>query len=134
MTKNTTLHRTIFITFCMLMSIGVSAQIPKVLNKGLAEGKVEHIYAFLNENVELTVLDYDDVCSNNQAKQVLENFFKKNKPTEYKVIHIGGEVPKFYVVGTMQVVGNQDYRVYFLMKEIESIPRIYQLRIEKQKP
>ncbi|MFV0344924.1 MAG: DUF4783 domain-containing protein [Bacteroidales bacterium] len=115
------------------MSITVSAQIPQKINNGLAEGNAEYIYSYLNDNVELTVLDRDDVCSKEQARQVIENFFKNNKPSEYRVIHVGGVEPKFYVVGTIKTKDNRDYRVYFLIKGGNNNQRIFQLRIEEQK-
>ena len=107
------------------------SQIPDEIVMSIQNGNVETLATFFNQNVELVVQSHDDVFSKPQAKQIVAEFFKANKPKQFNIIHQGGKDGARYAIGSL-VTSNGTFRVYFLLKNKESNSYIHQLRIEKQ--
>ena len=107
------------------------SQIPDEIVLSIQNGNVETLATFFNQNVELVVQSHDDVFSKPQAKQIVAEFFKANKPKQFNIIHQGGKDGARYAIGSL-VTSNGTFRVYFLLKNKESNSYIHQLRIEKQ--
>ncbi len=107
------------------------AQIPDEIVVSIQNGDDATLASFFNENVELVVLTHDDVYSKSQAKQIVAEFFKSNKPKQFNIIHQGGKDGARYAIGSL-VTANGTFRVYFLLKNKNNNAYIHQLRIEKQ--
>jgi len=107
------------------------AQIPDEIVASIQNGNDVSLAAFFNENVELVVESHDDVYSKSQAQQIVAEFFKSNKPKQFKIIHDGGKEDARYAIGSL-VTANGTFRVYFLLKSKNNNSYIHQLRIEKQ--
>lgn len=115
---------------CVLSSKSY-AQIPDDIVLSIQNGNVETLSTYFNQNVELVVESHDDVFSKSQAKQIVAEFFKANKPKQFSIIHQGGKEGARYAIGSL-VTNTGTFRVYFLLKNKESNSYIHQLRIEKQ--
>ena len=109
----------------------VFSQIPDEIVLSIQNGNDEMLANYFNENVELVVESHDDVFSKAQAKQIVAEFFKANKPKQFSIIHQGGKDGARYAIGSL-VTNNGTFRVYFLVKNKLNSPYIHQLRIEKQ--
>jgi hypothetical protein len=107
------------------------SQIPDEIVLSIQNGNVEMLANHFNQNVELVVQTHDDVFSKSQAKQIVAEFFKANKPKQFSIIHQGGKEGARYAIGSL-VTNNGTFRVYFLLKNKENNSYIHQLRIEKQ--
>jgi hypothetical protein len=107
------------------------AQIPDGIVVSIQNGNDVSLAAFFNENVELVVESHDDVYSKSQAQQIVADFFKSNKPKQFKIIHDGGKEDTRYAIGSL-ITANGTFRVYFLLKSKNNNSYIHQLRIEKQ--
>jgi len=124
--------KVIFLFFCLFVAVSQSfSQIPDEIVLSIQNGNDEKLATYFNENVELVVQNHDDVFSKAQAKQIVAEFFKANKPKQFSIIHQGGKDGARYAIGSL-VTGNGTFRVYFLVKNKENNPYIHQLRIEKQ--
>jgi hypothetical protein len=123
----------LILTFIGLFAfcIALQAQVPDDIIVGLRTGNAQDLAKYFNQNVELVVLDNENVYSKAQAEQVLVDFFKKNPPQKFVIIHQGGKDDSSYVIGSLQVPNNK-FRVYFLIKTKNNLPYIHQLRIEKE--
>jgi len=108
-----------------------SAQIPDLIVVSIQNGNDAGLAEFFNENVELVVQTHDDVYSKSQAQQIVAEFFKANKPKQFKIIHQGGKDDARYAIGSL-TTNTGTYRVYFLLKNKNNNSYIHQLRIEKQ--
>jgi len=106
-----------------------SGQIPGQIITGLKAGDAKMVASHFNENIELIVLDRELVCSQAQGEQILKDFFTRNKPTDFKITHQGGD-DSSYAIGKMQT-GSGNFRVYFLLKSKAGKFHIVQLRIDK---
>ena len=104
-------------------------QIPSQIGSGLKSGDAKMVASCFNENVELVILDKENVCSKEQGEMILNDFFSKNKPTDYKLTHQGG-TDSVYGIGKLQTAGT-NFRIYFVLKSFANKQLIVQLRIEK---
>ena len=107
------------------------SQIPGEIVLSIENGNDEMLSSYFNENVELVVQSHDDVFSKAQAKQIVAEFFKANKPKQFSIIHQGGKDGARYAIGSL-VTNTGTFRVYFLLKNKDNNSYIHQLRIEKQ--
>jgi hypothetical protein len=112
-----------------VMTLG--AKIPDQIILGLKSGNAKTIAGYFNENIELVILDKENICSKAQAEQILKDFFNKNKPSGFNLIHQGGEDSASYAVGNYES-GSNSFRVYLLLKKKGQKSLIHQLRIEKE--
>ncbi len=122
-------HTIMLLFLLMLVATLAFGQISSQIVNGLKTGDARAVSSHFNENVELVVLDRETVCSQAQGEQILRDFFNKNKPTDFKITHQGGDDAP-YAIGKMQTSGG-NYRIYFLLKSIGKDPKIVQLRIER---
>jgi hypothetical protein len=124
----------IFLLFAGFVLSKVSfaqGQIPDGIVSSIQNGNGQALAGFFNENVELVVDTHDDVYSKSQAQQIVSEFFKANKPKQFSIIHQGGKDGARYAIGSL-TTNTGTFRVYFLLKNKDSISYIHQLRIEKQ--
>jgi len=121
------------IIFFSLLVIGFSssAQIPDEIITSLKTGNSTKLADYFNQNVELVVLENESVCSKSQAQQVVNDFFNKYPPRKFTIIHKGGKGDSNYAIGNLETQ-NGKFRVYFLIKTINQVSFIHQLRIEVQ--
>jgi len=129
--KNLKFKTILLLIGLMLLGTKSHSQIPDEIVLSIQNGNVETMANFFNENVELVVESHDDVFSKSQAKQIVTEFFKANKPKQFNIIHQGGKEGARYAIGSL-VTGSGTFRVYFLLKNKDNTSYIHQLRIEKQ--
>lgn len=104
-------------------------EIPIEIFDALKKGDSEKLSTYLNENVELVILDNENVYSRTQATLILADFFKKHKPENFVLLHQGGTDGSLFAIGNLST-SSDIFRVYFLLKKINSKYHIHQLRIE----
>jgi hypothetical protein len=122
----------ILILFSILVcGFSSSAQIPDEIISSLKTGNSTKLAGYFNQNVELVVLENESVCSKSQAEQVINDFFNKYQPQKFTIIHQGGKGDSNYAIGNLETK-NGKFRVYFLIKTINQVSFIHQLRIEIQ--
>ena len=128
----TRIFKHIFLFIALTMSVLISsAQISDDIITCFKTGNSAKLSSFFNNNIELVVLENENVLSKSHAQQVVSEFFKKNNPQKFSIIHQGGKGDSNYAIGTLETQ-NGKFRVYFLLKTINQVSFIHQLRIEKQ--
>ncbi len=113
----------------LLLTNNLFCQIPGQIENGLKTGNAKMIASCFNDNVELIILDKENVCSKEQGEMILNDFFSKNRPTDFKLTHQGG-TDSVYGIGKMQTA-SANFRIYFMLKSFANKPLLVQLRIEK---
>lgn len=108
---------------------GQEDRIPEDIVLSFRAGNAEELSNFLQDNVELIILDTEDVYSRTQAEQILRKFFLENRPTTFNIIFEGGKETSRYAIGSLVTQGT-NFRVYVLIKNQDGKPLIHQLRIE----
>ena len=128
--KKFALYLPLFI-WLFTLTINASAQVPDEIVNGIRSGNAAKLSKFFNQNVELLVLDFECSCSKSQTQQVLNEFFTKYPPSKFTIVHKGGKGDSNYIIGTLETPGGK-FRVSFLIKTINQVTIIHQLRIENQ--
>lgn len=105
--------------------------IPEAISSAFKAGNSKELVKHFNSNIELVILENEDVYSKNQAEMILRDFFDKNPPKNFAILHQGGKNGSKYAIGDL-TTSKGNFRVYFLLKKREESFLIHQLRIEKE--
>lgn len=109
---------------------GQSADIPDEITLAFKAGNVEALSEYLNSTVELVLPDREDFYTSKIAEGILKKFFSEHPTLDFIIKHKGGRAESTYAIGNLKT-SKGNFRVYFLIKKIDSKPLIHQLRIEK---
>ena len=95
-------------------------------------GNAKALAAHFDANLEITILTQEGSYSNSQAEAVVKNFFTKNVPSDFQIIHKGdsGGNSK-YAIGKLQT-SNGTFRTYIYVKQKGTEQLIQQLRFERE--
>ena len=104
--------------------------IPEKVLQGFNEGNATLISGYFKGSLELTIENKENIYSSTQAELILKDFFKKNTPQSFKIIHEGGKSESKYAIGTL-ATSQANFRITILFKLNNGKPYIHQLRIEK---
>lgn len=129
-----------YILSILLLIIGSSFcqsqtnNVPADLSLAFKTGDVEKLTGYLNNTVELVILDKEDFYNKKVAESILNDFFAGHRVTDFVIKHQGGgKNDANFAIGDLRT-SDGSFRVYFLMKKVDSKPLIHQLRIEKNEP
>ena len=127
------MHRliTIFLLKAMLLLPVAGQTVPAELAEAIGKGDATRRSDYFHQSLEMNILDEDYEASKNQATRILENFFKKHPPTEFKVSFEGTKEQSKYAIGTLTIKdGAFRINMFFLNKQGNHL--IYYLSIEKE--
>lgn len=95
-------------------------------------GNAKALAAYFDTNLEITILTQEGSYSSSQAEAVVKNFFSKNVPSDFQIIHKGdsGGNSK-YAIGKLQTA-NGTFRTYIYVKQKGTEQLIQQLRFERE--
>lgn len=119
--------------FIILLTNLVEAQkeLPASISTALKNGNAIELTQNFNINVDLTILDKQDIYSKTQAESLLKDFFTKNIPSNFIIIHRGGKEDAQYYIGKL-TTSTGNYRISILIKGQSKRDLIHQFRIEKE--
>jgi hypothetical protein len=133
-TKNLNMNilKSIVVGLFLVVSMQLTAQneISDNIINAIKTGNAAELAKQFNTNVEMTILDKDGVYSKAQAELILKDFFTKNPPTNFKIIHQGGKEGAKYAIGNL-TTSKATYRINFYYKLQSNKPLIHQFRIEE---
>lgn len=122
---------TIFIVLLTNFFVEAQTELPTSISNALKNGNAVELTKSFNINVDLTILDKQDIYSKTQAESLLKDFFTKNIPTNFTIIHRGGREDAQYYVGKL-TTSTGNYRISILIKGQAKTALIHQFRIEKE--
>ena len=108
-----------------------SGSIPNDIIKSIRAGNAARLSSYFNSSVQLVILEKGNVYSRSQAAMIMKDFFKKNPPKGFTIIHQGGKANAHYGIGLLKT-DKQTFRIYLLIKPDGNKSFIHQLRIEKE--
>lgn len=79
----------------------------------------------------MDILGNSNVCSKQQAKQILKEFFNEYSPKTFEIAYKSGKAPMKYAIGSLNAGGSK-FRVTLFVKTQQNGNFIQQLRIEKE--
>ena len=106
-----------------------AGDLPDGVVSALKSGNAKELAKYFNSNIDLTIIDKQDIYSKTQAEIILKEFFGKNIPSNFTVMHQGGKEGSKYVIGNL-VTSTGTYRVSLFLKLQGVTQVIQQLRIE----
>ncbi len=94
-------------------------------------GDAEKLSKFFDTKVEIGLFNKEKVYDKTGATAVLKDFFGKNKPSSFQMMHSGTSKGKAsnYAIGSL-VAGGKKFRVFLYMKDANSGVLIEQIQIE----
>jgi hypothetical protein len=114
-------------------SVFALAEILTDIGNAIRSGDARSVSRYFGNNVDLTILQQEEVYSRAQAEQVLRDFFSKNTPKSFNLIHTGvSKEGAKYAIGTLVTSQGAQYRTYYFVKQTGSSETIQELRFEKQ--
>jgi hypothetical protein len=108
----------------------VRSEIPDAVINAISTGNSAILAGYFNTSLELAILDKEDIYTKQQAEQIMRDFFARNTPSSFTILHKGGKEGSQYAIGNLVTPGNV-YRVTILVKVKDNKSLIHQLRFEK---
>ena len=86
-------------TYCTSVPVGTV----EAITSAIKTGNAKELAKIFNANIELVLLDKEDVYSKTQAELILKEFFTKNQPSNFTIVHQGGaDDGAKYVIGNLK--------------------------------
>ena len=125
-------HR-LALSFLMLLAAFVQparSEIPDAVINAISTGNSAVLSGYFNPSLTLAILDKEDIYTRQQAELIMKDFFARNTPVSFTVLHKGGKEGSQYAIGNL-VTPNDVFRVTIYLKVKDSKSLIHQLRFEK---
>ncbi len=129
--KLTSLSFILALSFSFTLFAQNSGTISQDIVNATRDGSASNLAEYFNENIELVLPQKSGIFSKSQAEMVLKDFFTKNPPEGFRIIHEGSRQKASFAIGNY-TTGTAVFRIYFLTKKVNGNLLIHQLRIEKQ--
>jgi hypothetical protein len=121
----------LFVAFTATSFIKQDTQnIVESVTESIKNGNSSELAKFFNTTVELEILDDQNIYSKAQSELLLKDFFNRNKPTSFRIIHQGTKANTSYAIGSLQTT-TSNFRVSIFMKFDNDKTLIHQFRIER---
>jgi len=114
----------------LLASAGFLTNELERIGLAIQTGNSRELAKYFDNTVEITIFEKEETYSKAQAEMVLKDFFTRNKPASFKIIHNGtsGQGSQ-YGIGTL-VTDKGVFRTYIYLKQKGATPFIEELRFE----
>ncbi len=94
-------------------------------------GNAKELAKYFDSNVDITVYNKEEMYSKTQAEMVVKDFFSKNPPSSFRIIHKGtSNQGSEYAIGTL-VTNVGSFRTYIYVKQKAAGYSIQEIRFEK---
>lgn len=117
--------------FASLSLMGAQVDSSSTLSKAIESGDVSTISSFMDETVEICLLDIDDFLNKDEATKAVNNFYTKYSPKSFKIVHQGVSKGKGsqYFIGDLKT-NDDTFRVFIALDSSGNKDLIQQLRFE----
>lgn len=125
----------ILATVFIILSISAVASIDvfEDIANSLRSGDSKAVSRFFGNTVDLTIINQEEVYSKMQAEQILREFFSKNTPRSFTIIHQGlSKEGSRYAIANLITVQGITYRTYFYVKTQGGTSIIQELRFMRE--
>ena len=121
------------ITIALLIFLSIRAfcgmDIFEDIGSSIRSGDAQSISKFFGNSVDLTIINKEEMYSKAQAEQMLKDFFSKNTPVSFAIIHKGvSKEGSKYAIGSLVTAQGTTYRTYFYIKQSGNNYYIQELR------
>ena len=118
--------------FVSVISLFAETDIYQEVASAIRSGNAKEISKYFNTNVDLTILTQEDTYSKTQAELIIKDFFAKNTPKSFTLMHQGtSKEGAMYAIGTLLTTQGATFRTSFFIKQTSGKYYIRELRFEK---
>lgn len=129
MVKTRYINVAVMIAFSLVASSQEQTNIPSGISLAFRAGNATELSKYINSTVQILLLGKEDFYKKNVAETILKDFFVEYRTRDFVIKHQGGTSDAQYAIGNLKT-DKGDFRVYFLLKKVESELLIHQIRIE----
>lgn len=98
-----------------LCSYGSSEDVSKKVNDAISLGQSGGIAEYLAPEVSFVMYGSQSTCTKGEVEQVLREFFKQNKPSQFLVTANNG-----FFSGKLTTAEGKSYKVEYMLKSIDN--------------
>jgi len=103
------------------------------VSSAIRSGNSKQIASYFGSTVDLTILSQEEVYSKTQAELVLRDFFSKNPPKSFSILHKGSSKEgTLYAIGNMTTTNGAVFRTSFFLRKADDKYLIQELRFETE--
>ena len=104
-----------------------------MLANAIRSGDAKQISTFFGASLDLSILNQEDVYSKAQAELILRDFFSRNTPKSFEMLHKGASREGTqYGIGKLTTSAGKFYRVSFFIKNTGGRSLLQELRFEAE--
>lgn len=120
------------LTLIVLISKSLFAlDIYEDIANAIRSGEARQLAVFFDNTVDMTILNQENVYSKAQAEFVLKDFFAKNPPKSFSILHKGSSPEGTqYAIGNLVTTNGKTFRTSFFLKNNKGKSVLLELRIE----
>ncbi|GIV32568.1 MAG: hypothetical protein KatS3mg031_0103 [Chitinophagales bacterium] len=119
-----------FLSFPGAGHILLNSELEKIA-LAIQTGNSRELARYLDNSVEITIYEKEETYSKVQAEMVLKDFFTRNKPLSFKIIHNGSSNQGAqYAIGTL-TTDKGTFRTYLYLKLKGQSLLIQEIRFER---
>jgi len=117
----------------ILIAAATFADVYDEIGNAIRTGDAKQIANFFSSSIDLTILNQEDVYSKSHAEILIKDFFSKNPPKSFTVVHKGSSKEgTLFAVGNLTTKDGKTYRTSFVLKSNQGKYLIQELRFENQ--
>jgi len=99
----------------------------------IRSGDSKQLATYFGSSVDLTVINQEDVYSKAQAELIVKDFFARNPPKSFTLLHKGSSKEgTVYGIGNLQSTNGKNFRTSFFLKMSSGRYLIQELRFETE--
>jgi len=103
------------------------------ISSAIRNGDARRLISYIGASVDLTIGTQEAVYSKAQAEQILHEFFSKNTPKSFTILHKGSSKEGImYAIGTLVSASGKTFRTSFYFKHSPNSNLIQELRFETE--
>jgi hypothetical protein len=122
--------------FCLiLLTLGGFSRfdIYEDVGNAIGAGDSKQLASHFGNTVELTILNRGDSYSKTQAELIVRDFFSKNPPKSFSIIHKGSSKEgTLFAIGTLTTTKGVVFRTSFFVRQSGKAYLVQELRFETE--
>lgn len=126
------MKRLVVLFLVPIMIMGFAGDTFDSISNAFRAGDARQLASFFGTTIDLTLLDREDVYSKGQAEIMLKDFFTRNPPKSFQLVHKGSsQEGTQYGIGELMTANGKEYRITFNLRNTNGRPLLNELRIEQ---
>jgi hypothetical protein len=125
-----------YVLFCVavLLSTGFTENdVCDDISNAIGAGDAKQLATYFGSTVELTIMNREDSYSKTQAELIVRDFFAKNPPKSFTIIHKGSSKDgTHYAIGNLTTTKGAVFRTSFFTRHTEGKHILQELRFETE--